>query len=150
MESIFWGKMMKIKSPLITLIALLTLTGVSYGQPNKVFYNIDKEITVLGSVKEIILEPRYKNTAPFLIVKLEEKNTQTIYTVEVSPVWFFDKDIHKGETLQAVGSLSKRGSNNLLVARTVKFKGKMFVVRDKHGFPNWSRRSGRRKGWRKR
>lgn len=141
---------MKAKTSLFILSALLFFSADALGQPNKVFYNIDKEITILGSVKEIIMEPRYKNTAPFLIVKLAERKTQTLYTVEICPTWFFNKDIHQGETLQAIGSLSRRGENNLLVARTVKFKGEMFILRDKHGFPNWSGKSGRRNGWRKR
>ena len=99
------------------------------------------------------MEPRYKDTSPFLIVSLKEKNTKQLYQVEVSPVWFFDYDFHKGESLIITGSLYSTGEKSLnLIAREIQFKGEILALRDKHGFPNWrggktlSKRRGKGKG----
>lgn len=107
-------------------------------QEKQHFYNVDKEIKVEGTIEKIIMEPRYKDTAPFLIVALKEKKTQHLYQVEVSPVWFFDYDFHQGESLVITGSLYQTGENRFnLIAREIQFKGELFTLRDKHGFPNW-------------
>jgi len=131
---------------LILLFYILTgLHGIVLSQPGEHFYNVDKEISLTGTIQKIIMEPRYRDRAPFLIIKLEEKKTKKTYTVEISPVWFFEKDFHQGESLHVTGSLSAKGDKNLVMARVVKFRGEMIVLRDKHGFPSW--RGGR---WQKR
>jgi hypothetical protein len=101
------------------------------------FYNVDREITVRGTVKEVVLEPRSKDTAAFLTVILEEKETARVYKVEISPAWFFQQDLHQGESLQITGSLVAEGRLGLVMARRVRFRGELLNVRDKHGFPNW-------------
>ena len=123
----------------------------SYAQKTKHFYNVDKEIKVEGTILKVIMEPRYKNTAPFLIVVLENKDTDQIYHIEVSPVWFFDHDFHKGENIAVTGSvcLTKEKTQNI-IAREMRFRGEILVLRDKHGFPNWSggpmKKKGKRRG----
>ncbi len=37
------------------------------------FYDVDKEVRFEGTVREIVLEPRYKGAAPFLVLRVEEK-----------------------------------------------------------------------------
>jgi hypothetical protein len=99
------------------------------------------------------MEPRYKNNSPFLIISLEEKDTKKLYTVEISPVGFFDQDFHKGEHLVVTGSLTSAGEKGMnIIAREVQSKGETFILRDKHGFPTWRGgkgmmiRKGKRKG----
>ncbi len=53
------------------------------------FYNVDSERKIEGTIQEIILEPRYEERLPFLMVVIKEKKTGEIYKVEVSPAWFF-------------------------------------------------------------
>ena len=125
----------------------------SSAQKTEHFYNVDNEIRVEGKIQKIVMESRYKDTAPFLIVLLEEKNTKKVYTVEISPVWFFDQDFHQGENLTVIGSLTTSGKNSMnIIAREVQVRGDTLVLRDKHGFPTWrgskglSSRKGRRKG----
>jgi len=96
------------------------------------------------------MEPRYENTAPFLVIGLEEKTSGKLYMVEISPAWFFDRDFHKGESLQVTGSLSNRADQALVIARLVTWQGEMTAVRDKHGFPNWRGGRGRQRRRRKR
>jgi hypothetical protein len=144
---------MRKRAELILLLFLFLISIPLYGQKTQPFYNVDKEITVEGTIQEIIMEPRYKDTSPFLVVLLEEKKTQKLYQVEISPVWFFDHDFHKGETLKVKGSLySSDGKSLNIIAREVQSRGETLFLRDKHGFPNWRggkgqiKRRGKRKG----
>jgi len=101
------------------------------------FYNVDTEKKIKGTIQEIIMEPRYKDSSPFLIIRLEEKKTHQKFIVEISPVRFFTHDFHKGEELEVVGSLYlKEGSQNI-IARQMRFRGEIIILRDKHGFPAW-------------
>lgn len=133
----------------LALFLSILLGNVGYSQMSH-FYNVDKEIRTKGKIQQIIMEPRYKNKAPFLIVVFEEKDTNKKYNVEISPVWFFKQDFHKGETLEVVGSIYKEGDTLNIIARQVRFRGETLVLRDKYGFPNWRgghmRRKGRREG----
>jgi hypothetical protein len=153
MEYVFWRKEMKKGLSLFIMAYLLGFWSFSSGQePQKPlhFYNVDTEKKIKGTIQEIIMEPRYKDSSPFLIIRLEEKKTHQKFIVEISPVRFFTHDFHKGEELEVVGSLySKEGSQNI-IARQIRFKGEIFILRDKRGFPAW-RGSGmkhkkRRKG----
>jgi len=96
------------------------------------------------------MEPRYENTAPFLILALEKKDTQQKYIVEVSPAWFFDHDFHKGENIAVTGSLylTKEKTQNI-IAREIQFRGETLVLRDKRGFPNWRGGPMKKRGIRK-
>jgi len=48
------------------------------------FYNIDTEIRVEATVREIVLEPRYKGTAPFLVLRVEESGGSRTFDVEIA------------------------------------------------------------------
>lgn len=137
----------------IRMIVLFMAVSSCFGQNTQHFYNIDKEIRLEGNIQKIIMESRYKDTAPFLIVILEERDTKKIYHVEISPVWFFDHDFYQGENLTVTGSLYISAENNLnIIAREVHSRGEILILRDKHGFPNWQggkgqmQRKGKRKG----
>ena len=117
---------------------MVGLSGVSYNQ-------------VEGTVADVRFEPRYENRAPFLIVRLVEKGSGRAFLVEVSPAWFFDRDIHAGEPMRVTGSLLPAADSSGtagLIAREVKYQGEITAVRDRKGFPNWSGGQMRR-GWRK-
>jgi hypothetical protein len=132
-------------------VLLFLGAGLSAGpQEPTHFYNVDKEVSIRGTVRKIIMEPRHENTAPFLMVILEEKTSGKPYRVEISPVWFFEQDLHQGESMSITGSLVAEGTVNLIMARQVRFRGEVMTVRDKHGFPNWSGGRGRQKGRRRR
>ena len=117
------------------------------GQQTQHFYNLDSETTVTGKIEQVIMEPRYKNSSPFLVIILKQDESQIPFTVEVSPVWFFERDFHKGEPLEVIGSLHKTNNINYLIAREIRTMGESIVLRDKHGIPNW--RGGQQKGKRK-
>ena len=144
---------MRWKAVVIPWMTLLLVSLPSYGQKKENFYNVDKEIRIEGKVQNIVMEPRYKDNSPFLIVTLEEKDTKKLYTVEISPAGFFDQDFHQGEHLIVTGSLTSLGETEKnIIAREVQSKGETFILRDKHGFPTWRggkglmSRKGKRKG----
>lgn len=102
------------------------------------FYDVKTEIRVEGVVASVRFEPRYEGTAPFLILELTERTTDRRFIVEISPAWFFERDVHQGERLKIVGSLTPPGeSGSLLIAREVQVQGETILVRDARGFPNW-------------
>lgn len=142
---------MRIPRVWIAVLLAAVVSGTLYAQPEKYFYNVEKEIRVTGTIQKLILEPKGRGTAPFLSLVLEEKDTGSVYIVEVSPVWFFDQDLHKGESVTVYGSLISRGEGNLIMARTLQCRGERWVLRDQHGFPNWQGgRGGRNRGGRRR
>ena len=133
------------------LLILLLSNNLVFSQKSEHFYNVDNEIKIQGTIQKIIMEPRYKNTSPFMIVILKRKNTNQNYQVEISPIWFYEYDLHKGENLVVTGSLYTTEEKSLnIIAREVRFRGEILVLRDKHGFPNWRggkmKKKGRRKG----
>jgi hypothetical protein len=143
--------------PAAILIASLLAAGgaaSAFAQPAAKpparFYNVDTERRVEGVIREILLEPRYEDRSPFLIIVLEEKTTGQRYKVELSPAWFFDQDLHQGEPVKIIGSLSVKEKDNVLIARELQAGGETFRLRDGRGFPNWRggpmNRLGKRRG----
>jgi len=128
-------------------IAVLSLAalGAGFGQgpggpggpQQDHFYNLDTERQVEGVIQEVLFEPRYENTAPFLVVVLKENRTGDIYRVEVSPGWFFSYDLHKGEPAKVTGSFYSKDTASWLIARKLQAGGETFMLRDSRGFPNW-------------
>ena len=120
------------------------------GRQSAPFYNVDTEKQVEGTIRELLFEPRYQNKAPFLILVIEEKKTGETYRAEISPVWFFDYDLHKGETVRVVGSVYSKDDNQFLIARRLQCGGETFFLRDSRGFPSWRggqmKRAGRHRG----
>jgi len=108
------------------------------------FYNVDAERRVEGVIREVLFEPRYEDRSPFLIVVLEEKKTKQTYKAELSPAWFFDHDLHKGEPVKIVGSFYAKDDEYFLIARELQAGGETFRLRDSRGFPSW--RGGPMKG----
>jgi hypothetical protein len=133
------------------LAAFLFRPAPAPAQAGAHFYDVDAEVRIEGSVESIRFEPRYAGTAPFLVLGLREKKTDRILQVEVSPVWFFDRDFHQGEAVRIIGSLvASSGQPALLIAREVTVQGETVTVRDRKGFPSWrggpKGAAGRRRG----
>ena len=120
--------------PLLVALAAVPATGQVPGH----FYNVDTEIGIEATVREIVLEPRYKGAAPFLVLRIEEKGLAKMSDIEVSPSWFFGDDIHAGERVKGVGSLSEGPDGaRTIIARELQLRGETVTLRDKRGFPSW-------------
>ena len=141
----------RVKTALGLGAVLAILVVRAPGQQPAHYYNVDTEVRVAGTIRGLVLEPRYESAAPFLVLTVEEKGGSKTYTVEVSPAWFFREDLHPGETVEVVGSLlpGKEGETATLIARQVRFRGETVSVRDARGFPTWrggAKRRGRGRG----
>jgi hypothetical protein len=106
-------------------------------QPSAPFYNVDAEKQIEGTILDLAFEPRYKDRAPFLILIIEEKSTGEVYRAEISPAWFFDYDVHKGESVRIIGSTYTQDDSQHIIARRLQCGGETFYLRDSRGFPNW-------------
>ena len=136
----------------IALIPILLglVAGTAASQVGVPFYNVDKEVRIEAIVREIVLEPRYKGTAPFLVLGVEESGTAKRFKIEVSPSWFFGEDVHGGEKVKVVGSLLEPpGGVPTIIARELQLRGETFRLRDKRGFPNWQGGPQRKRGIRR-
>ncbi len=134
--------MKRISILALVLAALVSSVPGDAGQQaeqKQHFYNVDKEIRIEGAVQEVVFEPRYEGRAPFLIVLLEDSEEGSVYSVEVSPSWFFDQDLHKGEKMRIIGSLAgEKDGVKTVIARQMNLRGETLTLRDKRGFPSWS------------
>lgn len=122
----------------LAVFPALLAAGAASGQNPGHFYDVDKEVRIEGIVRQISFEPRYKGTAPFLVIGVEESGGAKRYSVELSPSWFFGQDLHGGEKVKIVGSLAETSDGApTVIAREIQFRGETVQLRDKHGFPNW-------------
>jgi hypothetical protein len=122
----------------IIVAGLLVLAGPASGQTVDHFYNVDKEVRFEGMVREIILEPRYEGAAPFLVLRIEDAGQKKLVNIEISPSWFFREDVHGGEKVKGIGSLSEAPDGTVtIIARELQFRGEKLTLRDKRGFPSW-------------
>jgi hypothetical protein len=141
---------MKTLTVIVSVLVLISAaSGLGRQQGPAPFYSVDTERSVEGTVRDIILEPRYGDRAPFLTLVVEAKGDARTFIVEVSPAWFFDHDVHKGEKVKIVGSYYIKDGASHLIARQVQAGGETFVVRDRRGFPSWRGGPGKGKGWRR-
>lgn len=133
---------------------LLPLLAALHAAPtfpqDRPYYNVDKEVRIEATVREIVLEPRYQGTAPFLVLRVQEAGGDRSFDVEIAPSWFFDQDVHGGEKVKIVGSLSEKpGATPVIIARELQLRGETFKLRDKRGFPNWQGGPQRKRGVRR-
>ena len=140
---------MSYRVVLIPILAAL-VAGPAAGQTAGHFYDVDKEVKIEGVVRQVSLEPRYKGTAPFLVLSVEDSRDAKRYSIEVSPSWFFNQDIHGGERVTVIGSLTGGpGEVPTVIAREVRWRGETFTLRDKRGFPSWQGGPQRKRGIRR-
>jgi len=75
MECVFWKEEVR-KGFFIILLILAVFQGTVFSQKPDHFYNVDTEKKIRGTIQKIVMESRYKDASPFLIVVLEEKKTE--------------------------------------------------------------------------
>lgn len=139
-----------IKNFALAFFLALLAAGAASGQNAGHFYDVDKEVRIEGVVRQVGFESRYKGTAPFLVLGVEETGSAKRYSVEVSPSWFFSQDLHGGEKLKIVGSLAQTPEGApTIIAREIQLRGETIKLRDKRGFPNWQGGPRNRRGVRR-
>lgn len=147
--------MMKFMGPLFfSLLFAIMVPSQTYitgeqtqtRKPEAHFYNVDRETTIEGQVEDLRFEARYEGKSHFLILMVRDKNSGELIEVETAPAWFFQTDIHKGEKVRLVGSISEEGSGKkVILAREIRINNRTITLRDRRGFPTWSGGRGRRR-----
>jgi hypothetical protein len=141
--------MMRTRIVILPVLAALAVAPL-LGQTSAPFYNVDQEVRIEATVREIVLEPRYKNTAPFLVLRVQESGSDKAFNVEIAPSWFFSQDVHGGEKVTIVGSVTAvPDAAPTIIARELKLRGETYKLRDKNGFPNWQGGPKRNRGARR-
>jgi hypothetical protein len=81
---------------------------------------------------------RYGGSGTHIILKTEEENIE----VHLGPTAFVTRSgftFAKGDQIEVVGSRTKLGDADVLLAREVQKDSKTLVLRDANGIPRWSR-----------
>ena len=128
---------MKLKS-LILLACMLLLSQFSLANqkqpPN--YYRVDKIKTITGDIVAVKSERSF-HKKDFTVLYLKEEKSKEIYRVEVSPKWFYTMDLMIGSRIKVIGSYTRKSGIHMIMTRTITSQGKLFLFRDKHGFPMW-------------
>jgi hypothetical protein len=128
----------------VLVIGLLGMATVALAQrrlsgPN---YDPAKEITIQGSVQEVVTLQHRGMTGIHLNVKSSDK----VFDVRVGPSWFLDEKQFKfatGDQIEVTGATISTNTGAALIAREVKKGDAVLVLRDAKGFPVWSGGRGR-------
>ena len=131
-----------------TILLALGLAGLAAFAPaqrraNAPNYDAAKEITIQGTVEDVITAQRGAMMGVHLTVKAE---TET-FDVRLGPAWFLDQKqfkFAKGDRISVTGATLPTG--HVLIAREVKKGDAVLVLRDAKGFPQWSRGRHRTSG----
>ncbi len=115
---------------------------LAHGQRGPRLYNPSTETTVQGSVAAVntVTGRRGWNGVHFTLQSADQK-----YDVHVGPSAYLESQgftFAEGDQVEVVGSKVEFNGSPALIAREVKKDGKVLSLRDKQGFPLWSR--GRR------
>jgi hypothetical protein len=131
------------------LVAAVMIAGViaSAQRPaNAPNYDPSKEITIQGTVEDVLTAQTGNMPGVHLTVKAENKN----YDVRLGPAWYVQEKqftFAKGDKISVIGSplAAQPGSAaEVMIARQVKKGDSVLELRNASGFPNWSRGPRRR------
>jgi hypothetical protein len=115
------------------------------------FFDPARLVDVQGTVQELDFREMYGKKTPFLVLTLLGDDGH-VFAVELCPQWFLETDIAAGMKVRIRGSLlSEAEAPPYLIAQEISLLGERIVLRDRRGFPMWSRHgaqdgSGNRKG----
>jgi hypothetical protein len=131
------GNRMRMKKIFSVILWMFLITGYSYPNPENIkYYRVDKIITITGEITDIKTERSY-HRSDFIVVYLNEEKSNRVYKIEISPAWYCNLDLVKGQKIQVTGSFNKIGSDDLVMTQSLVFQGKTYHFRDKSGFPLW-------------
>jgi hypothetical protein len=130
----------------ILIVGVLAMAGFAMPQrPYARYYDPAKEITVQGTVQEVLPAQRGAATGIHLKVKWPDG----ILEVRIGPAWFIEQKqitFAAGDQIEATGVPTATNTGEAFIARTVKKGGSLLVLRDANGFPLWSGGKGKPKG----
>jgi hypothetical protein len=134
-------------------LAAVLLLAPSLRSQQSAFHFFDPRnlVDIQGTVQRIDLEETYGKRSRFLVLTVLSAE-RVPYRVEICPQWFLENDIAVGMKIRIHGSqLAEAGKDSYLIAQEISLQGERIALRDRRGFPLWSRHgsmdgSGDRKG----
>lgn len=119
--------------------ALLCATALASAQvrtraPN---YDPSKEITIRGSIEEVLTAQRRAMTGVHLKVRTEDQT----YHVRLGPAWFLEEKkfaFAPGDQIEITGATLSVKAGEVIIAREVKKGDSVLMLRDVKGVPQWS------------
>lgn len=104
-------------------------------------YDPKNETTISGTVDDVqTYTGRRRGTGTHLVLKTDSGTSD----VHVGPTAYIDKQqfsFSKGDHIEVLGSQSKIGNKDVVLAREITKEGKKLVLRDQSGVPMWSGRN---------
>ncbi|MCU0235653.1 MAG: hypothetical protein MUC72_01040 [Acidobacteria bacterium] len=139
------------RSSFFLAAVLLLASSLRPQQPGFHFFDPKSLVEIQGTVQRIDLEETYGKRSRFLVLTVMSAD-RVPYRVEICPQWFLENDIAVGMKIRIHGSLlAETGENAYLIAQEISLQGERIALRDRRGFPLWSRQGsmeggGSRKG----
>ena len=128
------------------IVGALVMAGFGMAQrAHAPHYDPAKEITIQGTVQEVLPAQRGAGTGIHLKVKWPDG----ILDVRIGPAWFVQQKqftLSAGDQVEVTGVRMATNTGETLIARTIKKGESALVLRDTDGFPLWSRGKGKPKG----
>jgi len=135
-----------LKSKVTLTIMFIFLTSLVFAQHQHGkgmmyhMYDSKTEVTVSGTVEEIISEkhPCCGSTMDHFYVKV--KTAAETVTVFLGPTDYVNKQItlKKGDAVTIFGSKTKMAAQDIIIAKSIKTKDKVVVLRNDDGTPKWA------------
>jgi hypothetical protein len=122
----------------------MAVLATAQRRTNAPTYDPAKEITIQGTVEDVISAQRGAMTGVHLKVKTEAET----FDVRLGPAWFLDRKkfkFAKGDEISVTGATltTTAEAGQIVIAREVKKGDAVLTLRDAKGFPQWSRRQNR-------
>lgn len=146
----------------LLLMVLLSLSGPvaaqetssGEGQANQQaqtrphFYDVDREVTIEGQIEDLRFENRYEGKGNFLVLLVKEKSGGEPGGGGNGPGLVLPHRPSQRRKIRLVGSVTEEGKDGrkLVIARELRIGNQTITLRDRRGFPTWSRGQGRRRG----
>lgn len=101
-------------------------------------YDVDKVITFQGKVISLSVEESTRGGNYSVVVNV--KTDTGIFETRLGPDWFIEEndfDIDEGDSVEVTGSKVNIDGRAVILAATVKNKGKVLKLRENDGTPLW-------------
>ncbi len=119
---------------LISFLVFLFVHTLTFAKNIK-YFKLDKIVSISGKIVKIGTDLK-EHKREFIILELKTKK-KGIFIIEVSPKWFYDMDMVKGDIVEIKGSLNIIGKKNIVLTQSIMRQGEIYNFRDKLGFPLW-------------
>ncbi len=126
---------MKSKNLLLIIFLMFLFVHTLTFAENIKYFKLDKIVSISGKIVKIRTDLK-EHKREFIILELKTSKNEK-YIIEVSPKWFYDIDMVKGDIIEIKGSLNIIKKKNIILTQSIMRQGEIYNFRDKLGFPLW-------------